>query len=181
MKKIAVYCGSGAGTNPAYAAEAKALGQALVAAGYGLTYGGGNVGLMGIIADEVLALGQEVIGVIPHALYERELAHMGCTQLLTTDTMHERKALMMKHSDGFIAMPGGVGTLEELFEVLTWFQLSFHRKPVGILNTAGYYDQLLGFLNHAANEAFIRDELSELYSVSADPNELVGLLTNRMR
>lgn len=180
MKNIAVYCGSGAGNDPAFAEGAKALGRAMVSAGYGLVYGGGNVGLMGIIADEVLALGNEVIGVIPHALHARELAHLGCTQLIAVDTMHERKALMMKHSDAFIAMPGGIGTLEELFEVLTWYQLTFHQKPVGILNTNGYYDQLLGFLEHAADEAFIREGLADLLVVSADPDQLVKHLTNRM-
>lgn len=181
MKNIAVYCGSGAGTNPAYAEGAKALGRAMVAAGSGLVYGGGNVGLMGIIADEVLAHDKEVIGVIPYALHDRELGHMGCTQLITVDTMHERKALMMKHSDAFIAMPGGIGTLEELFEVLTWLQLDFHQKPVGILNTAGYYDQLIGFLSHAVSEAFVREKMDDLLVVSADPVELVNLLKSRCR
>ncbi len=181
MKNIAVYCGSGAGTNPAYAEGAKGLGRAMVAAGSGLVYGGGNVGLMGIIADEMLAQGREVIGVIPQALYDLEVGHDGCTQLITVDTMHERKALMMQHSDAFIAMPGGIGTLEELFEVLTWFQLDFHQKPVGILNTAGYYDQLLAFLNHSVQEAFIRESMDELLVVSSDPVELVDLLKRRCR
>lgn len=176
MKNIAVYCGSGNGRQPIYAEKAKELGQAMAAADCGLVYGGGNVGLMGVIADEMVALKKEVIGVIPHALYDRELGHNGITHLYKVDTMHERKALMMKHSDGFIAMPGGIGTLEELFEVMTWLQLQFHHKPVGILNVAGYYDQLIGFLNHAVDEAFIRDDLSDLVVHSADPAELVGML-----
>ena len=181
MKNIAVYCGSGNGRKPIYAEEAKALGQAIAAAGCGLVYGGGNVGLMGVIADEMVAAGQEVIGVIPHALYDLELGHAGITQLLKVDTMHERKALMMKHSDAFIALPGGIGTLEELFEVMTWFQLRFHHKPIGILNIAGYYDQLLGFLNHAVDEAFIRQDLSELVVSSADPATLVAMLQERAK
>ncbi|MFT7585015.1 MAG: hypothetical protein ACI9EW_001438 [Cellvibrionaceae bacterium] len=173
MKNIAVYCGSGSGKNPVFAEAAKALGRAMVAQGYGLVYGGGNVGLMGIIADEVMAGGQDVIGVIPQALYDLEVGHTGLTELLIVDTMHERKALMMKHSDAFIAMPGGIGTLEELFEVLTWFQLKFHHKPVGLLNVNGYYDQLLGFLKHAADEAFIRENIDELLVAHEDP---IGLL-----
>ncbi len=181
MKNIAVYCGSGAGTNPAYADGAKALAKAIATAGHGLVYGGGNVGLMAVVADEVLAHDQEVIGVIPYALHERELSHTGCTQLLMVDTMHERKALMMEHSDAFIAMPGGIGTLEELFEVLTWFQLGFHHKPVGLLNISGYYDQLIGFLNHAVSEAFIRDKFDDLLVVSTDPDELVAMLNSRSR
>lgn len=181
MKNIAVYCGSGAGTNPAYADGAKALAKAIATAGHGLVYGGGNVGLMAVVADEVLAHDQEVIGVIPYALHERELSHTGCTQLLMVDTMHERKALMMQHSDAFIAMPGGIGTLEELFEVLTWFQLGFHHKPVGLLNISGYYDQLIGFLNHAVSEAFIRDKFDDLLVVSTDPDELVAMLNSRSR
>lgn len=180
MKNIAVYCGSGNGRQPIYAEKAKALGQAMAAAGCGLVYGGGNVGLMGVIADEMVTLKQEVIGVIPHALYDRELGHNGITQLYKVDTMHERKALMMQHSDAFIAMPGGIGTLEELFEVMTWLQLRFHHKPVGILNVAGYYDQLIGFLEHAVDEAFIRDDLSELVVCSADPAELIRLLQNKV-
>ncbi|MFT5197077.1 MAG: hypothetical protein ACI85U_004117, partial [Candidatus Promineifilaceae bacterium] len=159
--------------NPVFAEAAKALGRAMVAQGYGLVYGGGNVGLMGIIADEVMAGGQDVIGVIPQALYDLEVGHTGLTELLIVDTMHERKALMMKHSDAFIAMPGGIGTLEELFEVLTWFQLKFHHKPVGLLNVNGYYDQLLGFLKHAADEAFIRENIDELLVAHEDP---IGLL-----
>jgi uncharacterized protein (TIGR00730 family) len=155
------------------------LGKAMVGRGHGLVYGGGNIGLMGVIADEVMAGGQDVIGVIPHKLYEREVGHEGLTELLVVDTMHERKALMMKHADAFVAMPGGIGTLEELFEVLTWFQLKYHHKPVGILNINGYYDQLLGFLAHATGEGFIRDNLDDLFVVASDPAELVAKLEER--
>lgn len=181
MQNIAVYCGSGSGINPVFAEAAKLLGRAMVKRDFGLVYGGGNVGLMGLIANEVLAGGQDVIGVIPSALYDLEVGHDGLTELLIVDTMHERKALMMKHSDGFIAMPGGIGTLEELFEVMTWFQLRYHHKPVGVLNVNGYYDQLLGFLRHAAAEEFIREDLDELLVVSADPHELLTKLAERSR
>ena len=176
MQNIAVYCGSGVGKNPAFEQGAKNLGKVLIERNHGLVYGGGNVGLMGIIADELLAGGGHVIGVIPQALYDREVAHTQLTEMLVVDTMHERKALMMKHADAFIAMPGGIGTLEELFEVMTWYQLGFHYKPVGILNINGYYDQLLGFLNHAAAEAFIREDLHDLYVADSDPAKLLDKL-----
>ena len=153
----------------------------MVSAGYGLVYGAGNIGLMGIIADTVLAAGGEVIGVIPQSLYDREVAHLGLQQLFTVQTMHERKALMMKHSDAFIAMPGGIGTFEELFEVLTWFQLGFHQKPVGLLNINGYYDQLIGFLKQTVEVGFVQENLDDLLIVSSDPAELVAKLTARMR
>lgn len=153
----------------------------MVSAGYGLVYGAGNIGLMGIIADTVLAAGGEVIGVIPQALYDREVAHLGLNQLFTVQTMHERKALMMKHSDAFIAMPGGIGTFEELFEVLTWFQLGFHHKPIGLLNVNGYYDQLIGFLKQTVEVGFVQENLDNLLIVSSDPAELVAKLTARMR
>ncbi len=181
MKNIAVYCGSGSGNNPDYALAAQSLGQKMAEHGYGLVYGGGDVGLMGTIADAVIASGKDVIGVIPQALYDLELAHLGLKELLVVDTMHERKALMMKHADAFVAMPGGIGTLEELFEVLTWFQLKFHHKPVGVLNVNGYYDQLLGFVQHAAAEGFIRENIDDLLVTSADPTELMRLLEERMR
>ena len=176
MQNIAVYCGSGAGKNPAFAQGAKRLGEAIVEQRYGLVYGGGDVGLMGIIADEVLAREGNVIGVIPQALYEREVGHSKLTEMFVVDTMHERKALMMKHADAFIAMPGGIGTLEELFEVMTWYQLGFHYKPVGILNINGYYDQLLGFLEHSAEEAFIREDLNDLYVSDSNPIRLLEKL-----
>ena len=157
MKSIAVYCGSSAGTNPNYVAQAQALGAAMVAQGLTLVYGGGRVGLMGTIADAVLAHGGQVIGVIPDFLDDKELAHLGCTELHVVKTMHERKLMMADRADGFVAMPGGYGTLEELFEVLTWGQLGLHQKPVALLNVDGYYDHLLhGPRPHARRPAAAR-------------------------
>lgn len=179
MKNIAVYCGSGSGKNPAYTQAAQLLGQKMSDRGYGLVYGGGDVGLMGTIADAVITNGKDVIGVIPQALYDLEVAHLGLTELLVVDTMHERKALMMKHADAFVAMPGGIGTLEELFEVLTWFQLKFHQKPIGVLNVNGYYDQLLGFVQHAVAEGFIRENIGDLLVTASEPAELICLLEER--
>ncbi len=176
MKAIAVYCGANPGGSPIYAEAARALGRVLVAQNVALVYGGGHVGLMGIIADEVLRLGGEVSGVIPQQLVDRELAHPGLTQLFVVRNMHERKAMMAELSDGFIAMPGGMGTLEELFEMLTWSQLGIHAKPIGVLNVEGYYDQLVGFLDHALAEAFIRPEHGGLMMVEAEPEALVKRL-----
>lgn len=139
-----------------YLAAAQDLAHALVAGGVGLVYGGGSVGLMGGLADAVLDAGGEVIGVIPRALAEREVAHDGAVDLRIVGSMHERKALMAELSDGFIAMPGGFGTIEELLEVLTWSQLGFHRKPCGILNVAGYFDTLMQFLNHSVDQQFVK-------------------------
>lgn len=156
MKNICVYCGSSPGSRAEYAEGAKALARALVASNLGLVYGGSNLGLMGVVAEEVLAQGGTAIGVIPESLVTKELAHPALTELIVTRNMHERKAMMADLSDGFIALPGGLGTFEELFEILTWGQLSFHHKPVGVLNVNGYYDGLLSFLDHAHGEAFIR-------------------------
>ena len=158
MKSVAVYCGSSTGANPAYAAQARALGAALAAQGLTLVYGGGRVGLMGTIADAVLAGGGRVVGVIPGFLDAKELAHKGCTELHVVGTMHERKLLMADRADAFIAMPGGYGTLEELFEVLTWGQLGLHQKPVGLLNVAGYYDHLLRALDRMRDDQLLRPE-----------------------
>ena len=149
MKTICVYCGSNLGNRPVYGERAAELGTRLAREGLTVVYGGGNVGLMGITADSVLAAGGQVVGVIPHALKQRELAHQGLTELLVVDDMHERKALMADRADAFITLPGGYGTLEELFEALAWSQLGIHQKPVGLLNTAGYFDHLLAFLDHA--------------------------------
>ncbi len=157
MKRICVYCGSSPGADPMHREAAENLGTLLAARGVGLVYGGGNVGLMGIIADSALRAGGEVIGVIPTALMDKELGHTGVTKLHVTASMHERKQLMADLSDGFIALPGGIGTLEELFETFTWLQLGFHDKPVGLLNVAGFYDYLLTFLRHATAEKFMRD------------------------
>ncbi len=176
MKAIAVYCGASLGADPKYAAAARALAQVLVAHNIGLVYGGGNVGLMGVIADEVLRLGGEATGVIPRALVEREAGHTGLTRLFVVKDMHERKAMMAELSDGFIAMPGGMGTLEELFEMLTWSQLGIHAKPVGVLNVDGFYDGLVGFVGHLQGAGFVRAEHAGLMLVEATPEALVRRL-----
>lgn len=176
MKSVAVYCGSSAGTNPLYVAQAQALGAALVAQGLALVYGGGRVGLMGTIADAVLAAGGRVVGVIPDFLANKELAHRGCTELHVVGSMHERKLLMADRADAFIAMPGGYGTLEELFEVLTWGQLGLHRKPVGLLNVAGYYDHLLRALDRMRDDELLRAENRAQLLQSPDPTDLLALL-----
>ena len=176
MKSIAVYCGSSAGTNPNYIAQAKALAAAMVAQNLTLVYGGGRVGLMGTIADAVLAHGGKVVGVIPDFLDAKELSHTGCTELHVVKSMHERKLLMAERADGFIAMPGGYGTLEELFEVLTWGQLGLHRKPVALLNVDGYYDLLLQSLDRMRDDALLRAENRAQLLQSANPQELLALM-----
>lgn len=156
MKSLCVYCGASIGAAPFYAEAARELAKAMVANNIALVYGGGNVGLMGVIADEVMRLGGKATGVIPQALLNKEMGHYGLTQLHIVKDMHERKAMMADLSDGFIAMPGGVGTLEELFEVFTWSQLGFHDKPIGLLNVNGYYDGLIAFLEHTVTEGFLK-------------------------
>jgi len=176
MKSLCVYCGSSMGVSPAYADAARGLARAMVDANIALVYGGGNIGLMGVIADEVLQLGGEVTGVIPKALVDREVGHAGLTRLHVVKDMHERKALMAELSGGFVAMPGGIGTLEELFEVFTWSQLGFHDKPIGLLNVDGFYDGLLGFLRHVVDQGFLRAAQADLL-VSADtPDALLAAL-----
>ncbi len=170
---MCVFTGSSEGRRPSYRAGAVALGAALVERGFDLVYGGAHVGLMGAVADAVLQNGGHVIGVIPQALVAREVAHTGLSDLRVVSSMHERKALMAELSDGFIAMPGGWGTLEELFEVLTWGQLGLHRKPVGLLNVDGYFDPLLAFLRHAVTEQFVRTEFEHLLPVAESPIELL--------
>lgn len=155
MNRLAVYCGSSPGADPAYADAARAMGAAMVARNIGLVFGGGHVGLMGTIADAVLAAGGEAIGVIPAALRDKELAHKGCTELHIVSTMHERKAQMADLADGFIALPGGYGTFDEMFEMLTWGQLGYHNKPCGFLNVAGYYDALFTFLDSCVDARFV--------------------------
>ena len=155
MTALCIYCGSASGVPTGYAAGARALAQVLVSRQITLVYGGGKIGLMGILADEALRLGGRVIGVIPQALLEREVAHQHLSQLHIVADMHARKARMASLSDGFIALPGGLGTLEELFEMLTWLQLNLHQKPVGLLNVAGYFDSLLQFLDHSTREGFV--------------------------
>jgi uncharacterized protein (TIGR00730 family) len=176
VKSLCVYCGSCAGLSPAYAQAAVQCGNALAARGITLVYGGGNIGLMGIMADAVLAAGGRVIGVIPHALVQRELAHHGLTELHTVHTMHERKQKMADLSDAFLALPGGFGTMDELFEILTWLQLGIHTKPVGLLNTAGFYTRLLDFLNHMREQQFLRNGQSDLLLVE----DRLELLLDRM-
>jgi uncharacterized protein (TIGR00730 family) len=158
MKSICVYCGSSMGASPDYAEGARQLAAQLVQNNIALVYGGGNVGLMGTIATEVIRLGGEVTGIIPKALVDKELGHTALTRLHVVKDMHERKSMMASLSDGFIAMPGGMGTLEELFEILTWAQLGFHQKPVGLLNTNGFYDKLLEFTQHLVDESFVAKE-----------------------
>lgn len=166
------------GASPAYADAAGALAKAMVDDNIALVYGGGNVGLMGVIADEVMRLGGEATGVIPQALMDKEVGHAALTRLHIVKDMHERKAMMASLSDGFVAMPGGIGTLEELFEVFTWSQLGLHEKPIGLLNVNGYYDGLIGFLKHVVAERFLRAEQASLLLHDASPVSLLhGLKT----
>ena len=173
MPQITVFCGSTPGADPAFAAAARALGGRLVQRGLGLVYGGGKVGLMGIVADAVLAAGGQVTGVMPRNLFPKEVGHPGLTEMRAVDSMHERKALMADLADGFIALPGGYGTLDEFCEILTWAQLGLHRKPCGLLNVAGYYDGFLSFLDHASHEAFIRPQFRALILDDTDPDRLL--------
>lgn len=173
MKAVCVYCGSSDGAKPLYREAAKSFGRALVGANLSLVYGGGKVGLMGAIADEVLRLGGEAIGVIPDALMEKEVGHRGLTRLHVVKDMHERKAMMAELSDGFIALPGGIGTLEELFETLTWAQLGLHDKPVGLLNVEGFYDGLLVFLDHLVKQGFLKTTHAGLMLQAARADALI--------
>jgi uncharacterized protein (TIGR00730 family) len=177
MRSICVYCGSAAGNSPAFHLAATTLAHHLVSKNLELVYGGGNVGLMKVIADEVLKLGGHVTGVIPKALMEREVGHSSLNKLHVVSNMHERKALMAELSDGFIALPGGIGTMEELFEMFTWLQLGFHQKPLGLLNVDGFYDHLLQFLEHAVSSGFLKPEHNTLLIKENDPS----LLINRMQ
>ena len=174
MTRICVFCGSNSGSRPAYAAAARELATELVSREIGLVFGGGCVGLMGVMADAVLAAGGHAIGVIPHALVARELAHRGVPDLRVVSSMHERKALMAELSDAFIALPGGFGTFEELCEVITWTQLGLHRKRCGLLNVEGFYDPLLQLFGQASAEGFIRSSNLATVSSHGDPHVLVG-------
>src|SRR3954449_13611628 len=156
MQRVCVFCGSKSGGRPVYADAARRLGAALAARGCELVFGAGHVGLMGVLADAVLAAGGRAVGVIPQALVDRELAHRGLTELHVVGTMHQRKALMADLSDAFVALPGGYGTGDELFEILTWAQLGIHAKPIGLLNVAGYFDAMLAWLDHMTREDFLR-------------------------
>jgi uncharacterized protein (TIGR00730 family) len=180
MKSICVYCGSSPGARPEYAAAAVELGAALAREGITLVYGGSNVGLMRLVADAALAAGGRVVGVMPHVLIEKEVAHRGLTELVEVDSMHERKRIMAERADGFIALPGGIGTLEELAEVFVWAQIGIHRKPVALLNTADFYAPLLAFLDHMVAERFLRAEQRAGLIVDASvPNLLARMRDHR--
>ena len=176
MKRVCVFCGSNAGIRPEYGIAAQELAAVLARRGLGLVYGGGNVGLMGVLADSMLQAGGEVIGVIPQSLVAKEVAHRGVTELRIVDTMHQRKALMNELSDAFIALPGGFGTLDEFFEILTWSQLGIHAKPSGLLNVSGYYDSLLAMLDHAVTERLLRPAHRELVIADTDADSLLQRL-----
>ena len=178
IQRICVFCGSNSGARPEYVAAAQGLGRALAERGIVLVYGGAGVGLMGAVADAALAAGGEVIGVMPRNLVEREVAHRKLRDLRVVGSMHERKALMADLADAFIALPGGLGTLEEFFEVWTWAQLGEHSKPLGMLNVAGYYDPLLGFFDHLVQERFIRPEHRAMVLVEQDAGALLSGFTS---
>jgi len=171
--RICVFAGSSTGARPEYLDAARELGSTLVSRGIGVVYGGAKVGLMGALADAALAGGGHVTGVIPSALVAKEIAHQGLSDLRIVSSMHERKATMAELSDGFIALPGGVGTLEELFEVITWGQLGLHRKPCGLLNVCRYYDPLLAFLDHSVAEGFVRQAHAAMLQASPSIDELL--------
>jgi uncharacterized protein (TIGR00730 family) len=173
VNAICVYCGSSPGLLAEYSTTARELGRRLARAGKTLVYGGGKVGVMGALADGVLDAGGRVIGVIPHHLVQRELAHRGITELITVDTMHERKARMMALADAFVALPGGIGTFEELFEVFSWSQMHLHTKPCALLNTAGFYDPLLAFLRHTAQQGFLKPSTLNSLIVEVDLDRLL--------
>ena len=170
---LCVYCGSRQGELSAYSDAARAVGREIGRCGWQLVYGGGRAGLMGVVADAALDAGASVVGVIPHSLMDRELGHVGLTELHVVDTMHQRKTLMAERSDAFLALPGGIGTFEELFEVWTWRQLGYHDKPIGLLNVAGYYDTLLSFLQHSLGQGFMASAQSELLQVDTDAVALI--------
>jgi uncharacterized protein (TIGR00730 family) len=176
LRSLCVYCGSNFGADPAFADAARALAALLAARGIRVVYGGGKVGLMGVLADTALEHGGEVVGVIPQHLVDREIGHTGLTELRVVGSMHERKALMAELADGFVALPGGIGTLEELIEVYTWSQLGLHRKPLGLLNVAGYYDGLAGFLDHAVQCEFLRPQHRAVLAVEAEGEALLDRL-----
>jgi uncharacterized protein (TIGR00730 family) len=176
MRRVCVYAGSNPGTDPAYAEAARSLATLLAERSIGLVYGGGKVGLMGVLADTALAAGGEVIGVMPQALIDREIGHPGLTELKVVASMHERKARMAELADAFVAVPGGIGTLEELVEVYTWSQLGIHDKACGLLNVNGYYDGLVAFLDHAVEAGFLRAQHRAVLTVAADARELLDRL-----
>lgn len=176
MRRICVFCGSNKGGSASYSAAARELGKLLAEKKISLVYGGGNVGLMGIIADTVMNAGGEVIGVIPEALVAKEVAHRGLSELKTVKSMHERKSVMADLSDGFIALPGGFGTFEEFFEVVTWTQLGLHKKPCGILNVEGFFEPLIALVKKGTAEGFIRQEHADILLAASSPRELLRLI-----
>ncbi len=171
--RVCVFCGSSSGRDPAYGAAAESVGKLLASRRIQLVYGGGRVGLMGVLADAALGAGGEVVGVIPEALDRKEVAHANLTELHVVRSMHERKALMARIADAFLAIPGGIGTLEEFCEALTWAQLGIHRKPLALLNIAGYYDALLGFLDRAVADGFLRPEHRRLVIEAKEPTRIL--------
>jgi uncharacterized protein (TIGR00730 family) len=175
MKRICVFAGSSSGARPQYRLVAEELGRAIAVRRLTLVYGGGRVGLMGAVADAALHAGGDVIGVIPESLAAKEVAHQGLPDLRIVASMHERKALMAELSDGFVALPGGWGTMEEFFEVLTWAQLGLHQKPCGLLNVSGYFDRLLSFLEHSIDQRFVKDENRSMVLVATAPDTLLGM------
>lgn len=178
MNSLCVFCGSSPGKSPQYLAAARRLGEALAWRRIRLIYGGGRVGIMGEVADSVLASGGEVVGIIPRTLMEREVGHTGLTQLHVVESMHQRKAMMADLSDGFVALPGGIGTMEEFFEVWTWGQLGLHQKPYGLLDVAGYFQPLISFLDHMTEEGFLREGYRDMVLVETDPEALLERLVS---
>ncbi|KAF0862615.1 TIGR00730 family Rossman fold protein [Pseudomonas sp. LD120] len=176
LTSVCVFCGASTGANPLYLEAAQALGRALAERKLTLVYGGGAVGLMGVVADAALAAGGEVIGIIPQSLKDKEIGHSGLTRLEVVDGMHARKARMAELSDAFIALPGGLGTLEELFEVWTWGQLGYHHKPLGLLEVNGFYEKLSGFLDHIVAEGFVRAPHRDMLQMSESPASLLDAL-----
>jgi uncharacterized protein (TIGR00730 family) len=176
IRRVAVYCGSADGTNPAFLAEARALGKAIAAAGLGMVYGGANVGLMGAVADAALKGGAEVIGILPDLLADKEIAHAGLTKLELVPSMHQRKSRMVELADVFLVLPGGYGTLEELLEAVTWAQMGLHAKPCILINTAGYWNGLLTFLDTAVAAGFLKAKNRALLRVAATADEAVGMV-----
>jgi uncharacterized protein (TIGR00730 family) len=176
MRRVCVFCGSRVGNRPIYTEQARELARLLVARGLGLVFGAGHIGLMGVLADEVLRAGGEAIGVIPQALVDKELAHRGLTHLHVCDTMHQRKALMADLADAFVALPGGFGTADEFFEILTWSQLGLHAKPAGLLNSAGFFDPLLAWIDQSVSHGFMKEKHRRLVLVADEPAKLLDML-----
>jgi len=176
LERLCVFCGSHVGTDPAFGAAAEELGRKMVEHGLGLVYGGGNLGLMGILADSVMAAGGEVIGVIPRSLRDREVAHHGITDLQVVDSMHERKRLMYNQADAVVALPGGIGTLDELFEAMTWNQLDIHQKPAGVLNVEGYFDPLIALFDRALEKGFVNPAFRDFLCLASSVDSLIAEL-----